>query len=371
MIEMLGVTLSKRARARAVQLPAWTEALGLPRQWDQQLSLRAQQILAEETDLLEFADIFDGSPVIEGRSAEIEAAARTELEKIEAMGGAVAAVEQGYMKRALSHSLLERRLRMEAGADTVVGLNSYEETAPSPLQEGGAAPIQPADPEDERSAVAGLYAWKSQRNDAAVSSAIVALATAAREGRNIMEPSIAAARAGVTTGEWTDTLRQVYGEFRALTGVKTGAPGTSTVREDEAPLRLLVAKPGLDGHSNGAEQLALQARNAGFETRYDGIRTTPQEITAAAAAFRPDLIGLSILSGSHMELVRAVLAELRAAELADIPVVLGGVIPDADATQLKTEGIAAVYTPKDYRIGAILAELKLLAAEQARGRNSS
>jgi (2R)-ethylmalonyl-CoA mutase len=308
MIEMLGVTLSKRARARAVQLPAWNEALGLPRQWDQQLSLRAQQVLAEETDLLEFGDIFDGSPVIEQRSTEIEAAARAELSKIEAMGGAVTAVEQGYMKRALSHSLLERRLRMEAGADTVVGLNSYQETAPSPLQEGGAAPIQAADPEAERSAIASLQAWKLARDDQAVSGALEALSVAARDGQNLMEPSIAAARVGATTGEWTDTLRQVYGEFRAPTGVTTGAPEISTSDASEVPLRLLVAKPGLDGHSNGAEQIALQARNAGFETRYDGIRTTPAEIAAAAAEFQPDVIGLSILSGSHMELVTDVLA---------------------------------------------------------------
>ncbi len=311
MIEILGVTLSKRARARAVQLPAWNEALGLPRQWDQQLSLRAQQVLAEETDLLEFGDIFDGSPVIEQRSTEIEAAARAELSKIEAMGGAVTAVEQGYMKRALSHSLLERRLRMEAGADTVVGLNSYQETAPSPLQEGGAAPIQAADPEAERSAIASLQAWKLARDDQAVSGALEALSVAARDGQNLMEPSIAAARVGATTGEWTDTLRQVYGEFRAPTGVTTGAPEISTSDASEVPLRLLVAKPGLDGHSNGAEQIALQARNAGFETRYDGIRTTPAEIAAAAAEFQPDVIGLSILSGSHMELVTDVLAELR------------------------------------------------------------
>ena len=369
MIEMLGVTLSKRARARAVQLPAWNEALGLPRQWDQQLSLRAQQVLAEETDLLEFGDIFDGSPVIEQRSTEIEAAARAELSKIEAMGGAVTAVEQGYMKRALSHSLLERRLRMEAGADTVVGLNSYQETAPSPLQEGGAAPIQAADPEAERSAIASLQAWKLARDDQAVSGALEALSVAARDGQNLMEPSIAAARVGATTGEWTDTLRQVYGEFRAPTGVTTGAPEISTSDASEVPLRLLVAKPGLDGHSNGAEQIALQARNAGFETRYDGIRTTPAEIAAAAAEFQPDGIGLSILSGSHMELVTDVLAELRKLELADIPIVLGGVIPDADAATLRQQGIAAVYTPKDYRIAAILAELKALAAERMRGRN--
>lgn len=369
MIEMLGVTLSKRARARAVQLPAWNEALGLPRQWDQQLSLRAQQILAEETDLLEFGDIFDGSPVIEQRSAEIEAAARAELAKIEAMGGAVAAVEQGYMKRALSHSLLERRLRMEAGADTVVGLNSYQETASSPLQEGAAAPIQAADPEAERSAIVSLQAWKLARDDQAVSTVLATLKAAACEGQNIMEPSIAAARVGVTTGEWTDTLRQVYGEFRAPTGVKTGAPEISTSDAFETPLRLLVAKPGLDGHSNGAEQIALQARNAGFETRYDGIRTTSAEIAASAAEFQPDVIGLSILSGSHMELVTEVLAELRKHELADIPIVLGGVIPDADAATLKQQGIAAVYTPKDYRIAAILAELKAVAAERVRGRN--
>lgn len=370
MIEMLGVTLSKRARARAVQLPAWNEALGLPRQWDQQLSLRAQQVLAEETDLLEFGDIFDGSPVIERRSTEIESAARAELAKIEAMGGAVAAVEQGYMKRALSRSLLERRLRIEAGVDSVVGLNSYQETAPSPLQEGGAAPIQAADPEAELSAQTGLAAWKASRDDASVRKALAALSDAARANQNIMEPSIAAAKAGATTGEWTDTLRNVYGEFRAPTGVTTGAPEIQTSDAGDRPLRLLVGKPGLDGHSNGAEQIALQARNMGFETRYDGIRTTPAEIALAAAEFVPDVIGLSILSGSHMELVAETMAELRKHELADIPIVIGGVIPEADAQRLRDAGVAAVYTPKDYRIAVILAELKALAAERARGRNN-
>jgi len=372
LIEMLGVTLSKRARARAVQLPAWNEAMGLPRPWDQQLSLRAQQILAHETDLLEFGDIFDGAPAIEQKSAEILAAVRAELEKVLAMGGAVAAVEQGYMKRALAESLDGRRRRMESGDDVVVGLNSFRETASSPLEAGGAAPIQAADAEAERSAIASVEAWRAERDDAAAAAALAALEAAAREARNVMPASIACASAGVTTGEWSDALRRVYGEYRAPTGIETGEAAANAAPAAPAlgrPPRLLVAKPGLDGHSNGAEQIALRARAAGFATRYDGIRQTPAAIAEQAAAFDPDVIGLSILSGSHMELVRETLAELRDRELGHVPVIVGGVIPAADAARLKEAGVTAVYTPKDYEIEAILRELAAIAEEAERGRN--
>ncbi len=372
MIEMLGVTLSKRARARAVQLPAWNEAMGLPRPWDQQLSLRAQQILAHETDLLEFGDIFDGAPVIEAKSAAILAAVREELAHIQAMGGAVAAVEQGYMKRALAVSLDRRRRRMETGEDIVVGLNSYRETVSSPLEAGGVAPIQASDASAEASAIASLEAWRANRDGAAVAAALAGLRDAATKGENVMPASIACARAGATTGEWAATLRQIFGEYRAPTGIETGAALANVAAPAPAlgrPPRLLVGKPGLDGHSNGAEQIALRARAAGFTTRYDGIRQTPAAIARQAAEFQPDVIGLSILSGSHMELVRETLAELRDLELGHIPVVVGGVIPAGDAARLKAAGVVSVYTPKDYAIDEILKELAGLAEEAARGRN--
>lgn len=372
MIEMLGVTLSKRARARAVQLPAWNEAMGLPRPWDQQLSLRAQQILAHETDLLEFGDIFDGAPAIEAKAAEIKAAITEELGRILAMGGAVAAIEQGYMKRALAESLDGRRRRLESGDDVVVGLNSHRETASSPLEAGGAAPIQASDADAEIEAIKRIVDWRGARDDAAATTALATLADAARAGRNVMPSSIDCARAGVTTGEWAATLREVYGEYRAPTGIETGeavANAPSPAPALGRPPRLLVAKPGLDGHSNGAEQIALRARAAGFTTRYDGIRQTPKAIAEQAAEFQPDVIGLSILSGSHMELVRMTLAELRAREMGHVPVILGGVIPEGDALLLKESGIAAVYTPKNYAIDAILAEIAKLAEESDRGRN--
>ena len=372
MIEMLGVTLSKRARARAVQLPAWNEAMGLPRPWDQQLSLRAQQILAHETDLLEFADIFDGSSAMEEKSAAIMEGVRAELAKIEALGGAVAAIEQGYMKRALADSLDSRRRRMESGDDVVVGLNSYRDSAGSPLEEGGAAPIQAADAAAERRAIASVEAWRRQRDDDAAARALAGLAEAATSGVNIMPASIACASAGATTGEWTETLRRAFGEYRAPTGVETGdavANGPAAAPSLGRAPRLLVGKPGLDGHSNGAEQIALRARAAGFATRYDGIRQTPAAIAEQAVEFQPDVIGLSILSGSHMELVRETLAELRDRELGHVPVVVGGVIPAGDAARLLEAGVASIYTPKDYAIEAILAELAGLAEESARGRN--
>ncbi len=368
-LEMLGVTLSKDARARAVQLPAWNEALGLPRPWDQQWSLRLQQVLAFESDLLEHEDIFDGSHVIEAKVAELVAGAREEMDRVQALGGAVAAVESGYMKQALVASHAARRARIESGAEKVVGVNCFETTEPSPLTADLDAAIQAADPEAEASAVAGLRAWREQRDQAAVDAALAGLAAAAKTGANLMEPTLQAARAGATTGEWAGTLREVFGEFRAPTGV-SGAVGVaepgaelSQVREDVrrtgeelgGRLRLLVGKPGLDGHSNGAEQVAVRARDAGFEVIYQGIRLTPEQIVAAAVAEDVHCVGLSILSGSHMELVPAVLDGLRAHGLEDLPVVVGGIIPSGDAARLRELGVAAVFTPKDFGLTEIMA----------------
>ncbi len=367
-LEMLGVTLSKNARARAVQLPAWNEALGLPRPWDQQWSLRLQQVLAFESDLLEYDDIFEGSTVIEAKVAELVAGARAEIERVQAMGGAIAAVESGYMKQALVSSHAARRGRIEAGEDKVVGVNCFETTEPSPLTADLDTAIQAADPEAERSAVAGLEEWRAQRDDAEVRRALARLAEDAKSGANLMEATLAAARAGATTGEWAGTLREVFGEFRAPTGV-SGAVGVaeagaelSAVREEVrrtgeelgGRLRLLVGKPGLDGHSNGAEQVAVRARDAGFEVVYQGIRLTPEQIVAAAVAEDVHCVGLSILSGSHMELVPAVLEGLRDAGVGDVPVIVGGIIPSGDAVRLKELGVAAVFTPKDFGLTEIM-----------------
>ncbi|MBY9075650.1 protein meaA [Nocardioides sp. WL0053] len=367
-LEMLGVTLSKNARARAVQLPAWNEALGLPRPWDQQWSLRLQQVLAFESDLLEYDDIFEGSTVIEAKVGELVAGARAEIERVQAMGGAIAAVESGYMKQALVSSHAARRGRIEAGEDKVVGVNCFETTEPSPLTADLDTAIQAADPEAERSAVAGLEEWRAQRDDAEVRRALARLAEDAKSGANLMEATLAAARAGATTGEWAGTLREVFGEFRAPTGV-SGAVGVaeagaelSAVREavrrtsEElgGRLRLLVGKPGLDGHSNGAEQVAVRARDAGFEVVYQGIRLTPEQIVAAAVAEDVHCVGLSILSGSHMELVPAVLEGLRDAGVGDVPVIVGGIIPSGDAVRLKEMGVAAVFTPKDFGLTEIM-----------------
>jgi len=367
-LEMLGVTLSKNARARAVQLPAWNEALGLPRPWDQQWSLRLQQVLAFESDLLEYDDIFEGSTVIEAKVAELLAGARTEIDRVQAMGGAIAAVETGYMKSALVSSHSARRSRIEAGQDKVVGVNCFESTEPSPLTADLDTAIQSADPEAERSAVAGLEKWRSERDDASVEKALERLKQDAESGTNLMEATLAAARAGATTGEWAGTLREVFGEFRAPTGV-SGAVGVadagaelSAVREevrrtgDElgGRLRLLVGKPGLDGHSNGAEQVSVRARDAGFEVVYQGIRLTPQQIVAAAVAEDVHCVGLSILSGSHMELVPAVLDGMREQGMGDVPVIVGGIIPSGDATRLKDLGVAAVFTPKDFGLTEIM-----------------
>jgi (2R)-ethylmalonyl-CoA mutase len=372
-LEMLGVTLSKNARARAVQLPAWNEALGLPRPWDQQWSLRLQQVLAFESDLLEYDDIFDGSHVVEEKVASLVAGAREEMDRVQAMGGAIAAVESGYMKSELVSAHAARRARIESGEEKIVGVNVYETTEPSPLTADLDTAIQAADPQAEASAIASVEAWKAQRDEGEVAAALERLAADAKGGANLMEATLAAVRAGATTGEWAGTLREVFGEFRAPTGVSgavgaaasTGAAGAELAEVREAVrrtgeelggrLRLLVGKPGLDGHSNGAEQVAVRARDAGFEVVYQGIRLTPEQIVAAAIAEDVHCVGLSILSGSHMELVPAVLDGLAEAGLGDVPVIVGGIIPDSDARRLTERGVAAVYTPKDFGLTEIMA----------------
>jgi ethylmalonyl-CoA mutase len=363
-LEMLGVTLSKNARARAVQLPAWNEALGLPRPWDQQWSLRLQQVLAFESDLLEYDDIFDGSVVVEAKVDQMVADARAEIDRIQAMGGAVAAVESGYMKQELVSAHAARRARIESGQDTVVGVNRFETTEPSPLTADLDAAIQAPDPEAERGALASVEGWKAERDDERVRAALARLAEDAKTGANLMTATLEAARAGATTGEWAGTLREVFGEFRAPTGV-AGAVGVAeagaeltrvresvraTGEELGGRLRLLVGKPGLDGHSNGAEQVAVRARDAGFEVVYQGIRLTPEQIVAAAVAEDVHCVGLSILSGSHMELVPDVLDLMRKEGLDDVPVIVGGIIPDSDGKRLLDLGVAAVFTPKDFSL---------------------
>lgn len=368
LLEMLAVTLSKKARARAVQLPAWNEALGLPRPWDQQWSLRAQQILAFETDLLEYEDLFDGSPVIAAKVEELKRETRAELARIEEMGGAVACVESGYMKERLVRSNAARIAEIEAGERIVVGVNKYPESAASPLS-ARAGLIHAVSESVEAEEVAKLRAWRAARDERAVKAALADLAAAAKSGANIMPPSIAAAKAGATTGEWAGVFRGAFGEYRAPTGVSgaarpANAPGLAAVRErvDALSRRLgrrvtfLVGKPGLDGHSNGAEQIAVRARDCGMEVVYEGIRLTPEEIVAAAARERVHAIGLSILSGGHVPLVREVLARMRERGLS-LPVVVGGIIPDGDAAELKAAGIARVYTPKDFQLTDIMGEI--------------
>jgi len=364
-LEMLGVTLSKNARARAVQLPAWNEALGLPRPWDQQWSLRLQQVLAFESDLLEYDDIFEGSHVIEAKVAELVEGAKAEIDRVQVMGGAIEAVE--YMKQELVSSHAARRARIESGEEKVVGVNAYETTEPSPLTADLDAAIMAADPEAERTALASVEQWKAGRDEREVAEALGQLAEAAKTDTNLMAATLVAARAGATTGEWAGTLREVFGEYRGPTGV-TGAvvaesgSELTAVRErvkatgDElgGRLRLLVGKPGLDGHSNGAEQVAVRARDAGFEVIYQGIRLTPDQIVAAAVAEDVHCVGLSILSGSHMELVPAVLDGLREAGLGDVPVIVGGIIPDSDGRRLRETGVAAIYTPKDFGLTEIM-----------------
>ena len=368
LIEMLAVTLSKDARARAVQLPAWNEALGLPRPWDQQWSLRMQQILAYETDLLEYGDIFDSSPTIAAKVAELKKAAKEELAQIEKMGGTVAAVEQGYLKQQLVESNSRRVEAIERGEQIVVGVNRFVETEASPLADAAGAVVTVSE-EAETGQVARLKAWRAARDAGAVAAVLEGLRKAARSGSNIMPASIACAKAGVTTGEWGFALRSAFGEYRAPTGVGTAmrndAEGLDDIRAEVdrvskklgRRLSFLVGKPGLDGHSNGAEQIAARARDAGMDVTYDGIRLTAEAIAAAAAAKRVHVVGLSILSGSHMPLVQDVIARLKEAGLDDVPVVVGGIIPPQDATTLKSAGVAEVYTPKDFELNRIMADL--------------
>ena len=371
-LEMLAVTLSKNARARSVQLPAWNEALGLPRPWDQQWSLRMQQVLAFETDLLEYGDIFDGSVVVETKTDELRDAAWAELQDVLDRGGAFDAVEE--LKGRLVSSMAERTRRIEAGDQVVVGVNAYTETTDSPL--GGSDNILTVDPAVEAELVADVAAWREARDGAAVEAALAELRRAAVDGSNIMEPSIVLARAGGTTGEWAGVLREVFGEFRAPTGVfrhlAVQEGNEAAVAEFEktipgGPPKFLVAKPGLDGHSNGAEQIAVAARDAGMEVVYSGIRLTPEQIVASARDEDPDVIGLSILSGSHLALVPDVL-QLMAAEGVDAPLVLGGIIPEADRAGLLAAGVAAVYTPKDFQLSKIMRDIADLAvAHRAAG----
>jgi (2R)-ethylmalonyl-CoA mutase len=378
-LEMLAVTLSRDARARAVQLPAWNEALGLPRPWDQQWALRMQQVLAYETDLLEYEDLFTGSVVVEAKTAELVAGAREEVDRVQAMGGAVAAVESGYMKGRLVASLSERRRRMESGEHVVVGVNRFETTEPSPLQAGGAAAVETVDPAEEAAAVEAVRRWRAERDAPAVEAALAALREAAGSTTNLMDASIACARAGVTVGEWTGVLRGVFGEFRAPTGVSAAVSGSEAGRIGEVrervraageeigeKLRMLVGKPGLDGHSNGAEQVAVRARDVGFEVVYQGIRLTPAEIVAAAVQEGVHVVGLSVLSGSHLEVVPAVVDGLRAAGADDVPVVVGGIIPPDDERLLRDKGVAAVFTPKDYRLTDMMDEIVTLVLDAHR-----
>ena len=374
LLEMLSVTLSKKARARAVQLPAWNEAMGLPRPWDQQWSLRMQQILAYETDLLDYGDIFDGSTVIAAKVAKLKDEARAELSTIDAMGGAVEAID--YMKRRLVESNSERLRRIETGEQIVVGVNRWTETEQSPLSSGEGS-VLVIDPAVENEQVERLQTWRAQRDNKAVEAGLADLERAAKEGRNIMEPSIVCAKAGVTTGEWGATLRKVFGEYRAPPGVAQAAAqcdGACLENVREAVervstklgrrLKFLVGKPGLDGHSNGAEQIAVRARDCGMEVVYEGIRLTPAQIARAALDETVHVVGLSILSGSHMPLVREVVERMRAEGLGDVPVVVGGIIPPEDAKTLKAMGVAAVYTPKDFQLTDIMADIvKLVSAE--------
>ena len=368
LLEMLAVTLSKDARARAVQLPAWNEALGLPRPFDQQWSLRMQQILAYETDLLEYGDVFAGSPVMAAKVAELKAAAKDELKHIEAMGGTVKAVESGYLKQQLVESNCRRIEAIERGEQIVVGVNRFTETEASPLTDA-AESVVTVSAEAESGQIERLAAWRAARDAKAVAAALEALRRAAKSGANIMPPSIECAKAGVTTGEWGFALRSAFGEYRAPTGVgsamRNDAEGLDDIRAEVdrvskklgRRLKFLVGKPGLDGHSNGAEQIAARARDAGMEVVYDGIRLTAEAIVAAAAEKDVHVVGLSILSGSHMPLVKDVVSRMKQAGLDDVPVVVGGIIPPQDASALKNAGVAEVYTPKDFELNRIMSDL--------------
>lgn len=369
MLEMLAVTLSKDARARAVQLPAWNEAMGLPRPWDQQWSLRMQQVLALESDLLEYEDIFAGSVVIEDKVETLMSEIRGEFDRIAELGGVVATLESGYLKSSLVASHAVRRAAIESGELPIVGVNIHTTTEQSPLLDSVESNIFVVDPSVEGERIDELEAWKAQRDQAAVDEALSKLSAAAESGLNLVQASIDAAKVGVTTGEWTRTLRSVYGDYRAPTGVidsiATDSEPIRAVRgrvhsmseKRGAPLRLLVGKPGLDGHSNGAEQIAVRARDCGFEVIYQGIRLRPEEIVSAAVAEDVDVVGLSILSGSHRELVSEVLRGMQKSGIDDIPVVVGGIIPEADAEWLKGEGVKAVFTPKDYDTTAVISQI--------------
>ncbi len=376
-LEALGVTLSRKARCRALQLPAWNEALGLPRPWDQQWSLRIQQILAYETDLLEYPDLFDGSRVVAERTAEIREAARRELEDVLGQGGIVAAIESGVVKQRLVRSQAERLRRIESGEQIVVGVNRFVETEPSPLGAAGAEMVLAVDPEAERRQIESLRAFRSRRDEAEVAAALEQLREAARTGANVLPASIRCAHAGATTGEWAGVLRELWGSYRAPTGIAPSAGGGARAgerlerlrervrrlsAERGRPIRLLIGKPGLDGHSNGAEQLAVACADAGCEVIYGGIRMTPAEIAAAACDEGVDLVGLSILSGSHRRLVADVLRELAERGARGLPVVVGGIVPPEDAAALRSEGVARVYTPKDYDVLAIVGDLVEVAA---------
>ena len=367
LIEALAVTLSKKARCRALQLPAWNEALGLPRPWDQQWSLRLQQILAYETDLLEYEDLFDGSHVVEGKTDELKELARATLAKIDERGGATNSID--YMKESLVGAHIKRVKAIKSGDLTVVGVNRYTETEDSPLGAGGGA-IQTVDPAEEMMQVRELTAWRAARDPAAVEDSLNRLRDAARDGSNIMEPSIACAKAGVTTGEWGTAMREVFGEYRGPTGVAVvvtseGGEDTEAVRKEvdrvsEAlgrRLTYVLGKPGLDGHSNGAEQIAARGREVGMDVVYEGIRFAPAEIAAQAKEADAHVVGLSILSGSHLDLVRETLAELRKVGLDNVPVVVGGIIPPEDANALRQMGVARIYTPKDFKITGIMGDV--------------
>ena len=370
LLETLAVTLSKNARARAVQLPAWNEALGLPRPWDQQWSLRLQQVLAYETDLLEYGDLFEGNPVVAAKVDALKAGARAELDQIDPMVGAVGAIE--YMKSRLVESNAARIAGIEVGDTTVVGVNKFQNGEPSPLTAGDDA-IMVSDPEAEADQLQRLAAWKANRDSAAIKLALADLREAARSGTNIMPASISCARAGVTTGEWAEEIRSVFGQYRAPTGVSANpsnrTEGLDDLREEVNAvsarlgkrLKFLMGKPGLDGHSNGAEQIAARARDCGMDFVYEGIRLTPDEIVAAVLRDEPHVLGLSILSGSHIALVSDVMAKLRAAGQSHLPVVIGGIIPDEDAETLRAMGVARIYTPKDFELNRIMADIVELA----------
>jgi len=370
LLEMLAVTASRDARARAVQLPAWNEALGLPRPWDQQWSLRMQQVLAYESDLLEYDDLFDGSKVVEAKVAELKAGAKAEIDHILELGGIVVAVESGYLKSELVSSLAARRRRIEAGDDVVIGVNRFTETEPNPLVGGADGGILTVDPAVEQAAKDAILAWRDGRDVGLVTSALDDLRTAAGSQANLMQASLACARVGVTIGEWAGVLREVFGEYRPPTGVAAASGGghESSLAEVQhrvkilgaelgRPLKFLVGKPGLDGHSNGAEQIAIRARDAGFEVVYSGIRLTPAQIIASAVEEDVDVVGLSVLSGSHMAVIPEVVDGLKAAGLSDVPVIAGGIIPESDAEVLRARGVARVFTPKDFEITTVLGQI--------------